>query len=295
MKTIEAKNIVKSFDGECVVNNVSLSFSSGKMTALCGRNGSGKTTTIRSILGILERDSGKILIDEKSGEINKKCIGYIPEERGMFLKEKVETQLRFFAQLKGMEKKEIEPAINYWLERFQIQEYKHKRLESMSKGNQQKVQLISALIHNPDIIILDEPFSGLDPINMDLFIQVMRELKAKNKCILISSHQLILLEGLCEDICIIERGQCIYEGSILNLIKSHSKDYLYIKTKDQITLSEYEEISPCSYRKILNDPSEFNSEMEKIVQRNLEIESIGRGKTSLQEIFVSLVKDAEEK
>lgn len=295
MKTIEVKNIVKSFDGKCVVNNVSLSFSSGKMTALCGRNGSGKTTTIRSILGILERDSGEILIDGKSGVINKKSIGYIPEERGMFLKEMVETQLRFFAQLKGMGKKEIEPAINYWLKRFQIQEYKHKRLESMSKGNQQKVQLISALIHNPDIIILDEPFSGLDPITMDLFIEVMRELKAKNKCILISSHQLTLLEGLCEDICIIEHGKCIYEGFILDLIKSHSKDYLYIKTKDQITLSEYEEISPCSYRKILNDPSEFNSEMEKIAQMNLEIESIGRGKISLQEIFVSLVKNVEEK
>ncbi|SET37654.1 ABC transporter ATP-binding protein [[Clostridium] polysaccharolyticum] len=295
MKKVDVRNIVKSFNGKCVVNHVNLSFSSGKMTALCGKNGSGKTTTIRCILGILEKDDGEIIVDGKESTIDKKRIGYIPEERGMFVKEKVETQLRFFAQLKGMEKEKIDPAMNYWLKRFHIEEYKYKRLESMSKGNQQKVQLISALIHDPEIIILDEPFSGLDPINMDLFIDVMRELKAANKCILISSHQLTLLEGICEDICIIEKGQCMYEGSILELIKTHSKDYMYIKTKDKASLNDYEEISPNHFRKMLNSSSEFNSEIEKIAQKNLEIDSIGRGKTSLQEIFVSLVNSVEEK
>lgn len=294
MKTIEVKNIVKSFGRKCVVNNVSFSLSSGKMTVLCGRTGSGKTTTIKCIIKILKRDSGEILIDGKRGEIDKKSIGYIPEGGRMFFKQMVGSQLNFFARINGMGEKEVEPALNYWLEYFQIQEYKLEKPVTMSRRNQQKVQLISVLIHNPDIIILDEPFSWLDPVNMDLFIEVMRELKAKNKCILISSHQLNLLEELCEDICIIEHGKCIYKGFILDLIKSHSKDYLYIKTKDQITLSEYEEISPCSYRKILNDPSEFNSEMEKIKQMNLEIESIDRGKISLQEIFVSLVEDVEE-
>lgn len=295
MIRVEAKNIKKSFDGKCVVNNVNLSFSSGKMTALCGRNGSGKTTTIRCILEILEKDSGEIFIDGEKKGIDKKNTGYIPEERGMFVKEKVYTQLHFFAQLKGMNNSEIESSIDRWLQRFHIEEYKYKKLESMSKGNQQKVQLISALIHNPDIIILDEPFSGLDPINTDLFVEVINELKAENKCILISSHQLALLEGICEDICIIEKGQCIYEGSILDLIKTHSKDYLYIKTKSAITLDGYEEVSPNNYRKALNDPNEFNEEMSKVVSGKLEIDSIGRGKTSLQEIFVSLVKAVEEK
>lgn len=296
MKKIEVKNLIKVFDNNCVVNDVSFSFSSGKLTALCGRNGSGKTTTIRCILGILKKDGGEILIDGEQRYIDKKNIGYLPEERGLFLKEKVETQLYFFAQMKGMEKKNINSAIDFWLNRFGIQEFKKKKLECMSKGNQQKVQMISALIHDPDIIILDEPFSGLDPINMNLFIKIIHELKNRNKCILVSSHQLALLEGICEDVCIINKGRCIYEGSMLNLIKENSSDYLYFTTRDSIKLEEeFEEVAPCNYRIILNHPSEFSEKMDEIIRSGFEIESIGRGKISLQEIFVSLVNNTVTK
>lgn len=294
MIKIEVKDLVKFYNKKCAVNNVNFSFSSGKLTALCGRNGSGKTTSLRCLLGILKKDGGEIFINEKKWDIDKKSIGYLPEERGLFIKEKVETQLELFATMKGMNKKEANCAIDFWLKRFGIIEFRKKKLECMSKGNQQKVQMIAALIHDPDIIILDEPFSGLDPLNMQLFIELLEELKTKNKCILVSSHQLALLEGICEDICIINNGKCIYNGSMIDLVKQYSADYLYIKTNSKINLIEgFEEFAPLNYRIKINSPDEFKIKMEEIIHSDYDIESIGRRKIDLQEIFVSLVSDSE--
>lgn len=223
---IEIQDLVKYYGNFCAANRVGFSFRSGQLTAIVGRNGSGKTTTIRSMLGLIPMDGGKIFVDGKESKLDLKDVGYLAEERGLFPKDKVQSQLLFFAQLKGMSAKDADKSIDRWLERFGILEYKKSMLESLSKGNQQKIQLIASLVHNPQIIILDEPFSGLDPVNMQMVMELLHELRDEGKCILVSSHQLPLIEKVCEEICIINRSECIYCGSLAKL-----------RTRDSITRS----------------------------------------------------------
>lgn len=296
MRKVEVNGLVKYYGSFRAVHNVSFSFSSGKLTALCGRNGSGKTTAIRCLLGLLKADQGEFLIDGLKQKLDYKKIGYLPEERGLFIKEKVGFQLEFLARIKGMSKKDANKSIEYWLKRFGIEDFKTKKLESMSKGNQQKVQIIAALVHNPDIIILDEPFSALDPVNMQVLIDLIRELKDNGKCILVSSHQLGLVEGICEDICIIDKGECVYSGSIIDLLGKYSSDYLYFSTKSSVeSLEKIENFAPMNYRIKLNNPNEFKMKLDEIMKSSIEVETIGRKKLNLQEIFVDMVGDKEEK
>lgn len=291
MNKVEVRGLVKYYGDFCAVNNVNFSFSSGKLTAICGRNGSGKTTSIRCLLGLLKANNGEILIDGLNQKIDYKKVGYLPEERGLYTKERIDFQLELFAKLKGINKKEARKSIDYWLNKFDILKYKTKRLDSLSKGNQQKVQMIATLVHNPDIIVLDEPFSGLDPVNIQSFIELIKELKESGKCILVSSHQLALIEGICEDICIIDKGKAVYSGSIIDLLNRCSSDYLYFSTKSNVTNMDVEEYGPLSYRIKLNEPDEFKLKLNQILNSNIEVESIGRRKLNLQEIFVNLVGD----
>lgn len=291
MNKVEVRGLVKYYGDFCAVNNVNFSFSSGKLTAICGRNGSGKTTSIRCLLGLLKANNGEILIDGLNQKIDYKKVGYLPEERGLYTKERIDFQLELFAKLKGINKKEARKSIDYWLNKFDILKYKTKRLDSLSKGNQQKVQIIATLVHNPDIIVLDEPFSGLDPVNIQSFIELIKELKESGKCILVSSHQLALIEGICEDICIIDKGKAVYSGSIIDLLNRCSSDYLYFSTKSNVTNMDVEEYGPLSYRIKLNEPDEFKLKLNQILNSNIEVESIGRRKLNLQEIFVNLVGD----
>lgn len=291
MSCVEVKGLVKRYGDFYAVNNVNFSFYSGKLTAICGKNGSGKTTSIKCLLGLLKADKGEVLINGSKQIIDFKSIGYLPEERGLFLKERIDVQLEFLGKLKGMSKKAARKSIDYWLDKFGIAQYKTKKLESLSKGNQQKVQMIAALIHDPEIIILDEPFSGLDPVNMQFLIDTIKELKEKGKCILVSSHQLALIEGICEDVCIINEGKCVYSGSIIDLQNKYSSDYLYFSTKSEVTSISAEEYAPLHYRIRLKNEDEFNIRVEEIMKMNIKIESIGRKKSSLQEIFVELVSN----
>ncbi|MCR4944219.1 MAG: ATP-binding cassette domain-containing protein [Clostridium sp.] len=291
MSCVEVKGLVKKYGDFYAVNNVDFSFNSGKLTAICGKNGSGKTTSIKCLLGLLKADEGKFLINGSKQKLDYKNIGYLPEERGLFLKERIDSQLEFLGKLKGMNKNAVRESMDYWLNKFEISQYKTKKLESLSKGNQQKIQMIATLIHDPEIIILDEPFSGLDPVNMQFFINIIKELKEKGKCILVSSHQLALIEEICEDVCIINKGKCLYSGSIIDLQNKYSSDYLYFSTKSDVTDINAEEYAPSNYRIMLKSEDEFKIELEKIMKTNIKIESIGRKKSSLQEIFVELVSD----
>ena len=170
---LQVENICKSFTQKKVLNGISFCANSGKALGLLGRNGAGKTTTIRILMNVLPKDDGKILIDGKPIDYKSITFGYLPEERGLYPKKTVKEQLIYFAELKGVDKKEAEKSLDYWLKRLDAFEYKDKRLDTLSKGNQQKIQLITAIIHNPQIVILDEPFSGLDPINVELFKKVI--------------------------------------------------------------------------------------------------------------------------
>lgn len=293
MQSLTVRKLTKYYGDLCAVNHISFRLERGRITALCGKNGSGKSTSIRCLLGILKADQGKIEVEGKEWKRDFSKIGYLPEERGLFLKENIYTQLLFLAKLKGVGREEARKAADEWLERFGISEYKNKTLESLSKGNQQKIQMIAALIHSPQLLILDEPFSGLDPVNMQLFLEILQELKKKEICILISSHQLGLVEGICEDICIIDKGNAIFSGSIFELQKRYARDYIYFTTpKEGISLPEAEKCGPYEYRIFLDKKEDFREKLDQILEREPDIEDIGRRKMSLQETFISLVGEA---
>ena len=191
---LELKQIEKSFGEKKVLTGVSFRAEGGKAFGLLGRNGAGKTTSIRILMDVFPADSGAVLVDGKPIDYHKVGIGYLPEERGLYPKKPIIDQLTYFAELKGMGRKDAVKAVDYWLERLGMMEYRNKRLDTLSIGNQQKIQLVTALAHDPDIVILDEPFSGLDPVNAMLLKDVVREQIGKGKIVLFSSHQMSYIE-----------------------------------------------------------------------------------------------------
>ncbi len=295
---IDIKELSKNYGNFCAVNKVSFSCCNGRLTALVGRNGSGKTTAIRSILGLIKRDSGSIYIDGKKSELDIKNVGYLSEERGLFLKETILNQLVFFAKLKGMGYKDALKSIDLWLERLEVSEYRKRPLESLSKGNQQKIQMIASLVHNPELIIFDEPFSGLDPVNMQMVIQLFKQLREEGKCILIVSHQLPLIENICEDVCIMHKSNIIYSGSIQNLKALHGGDYIKFSLKTQAEIPECMnavEYAPLNYKVKINSKTDddFNVFIQRVADSKLLISSIERSNKTLQEIFLDLAGEEE--
>ena len=211
---LEIKNLTKSFGEKEVLKDISFTAESGKALGLLGRNGAGKTTTIRIIMGVFYQNSGKILIDGKPFDINKLRIGYLPEERGLYPKQKIGEQLIYFGMLKGLSKKQATENTVRWLERMGMSEYKDKRLETLSKGNQQKIQLAVTLLCNPQLVILDEPFSGLDPVNAMLLKDVIKEVIAEGAMVIFSSHQMNYIEEFCDNIAILNSGKIVISGNI---------------------------------------------------------------------------------
>ena len=203
---LRIEELKKSFGEKEVLRGFSFTAKSGEAFGLLGRNGAGKTTTIRILMGVFPADSGRVLVDGEPIDYDRIGIGYLPEERGLYPKKKIIDQLTYFAMLKGMAKSDAVKSVDKWLERLEMTEYRNKKLETLSKGNQQKIQLITALAHDPDIVILDEPFSGLDPVNAGLLKDVVREEIARGKIVLFSSHQMGYIEEFCDSICI-KRGE----------------------------------------------------------------------------------------
>lgn len=227
---LELKNIDKAFGDKQVLKGVSFTAESGKAFGLLGRNGAGKTTSIRILMDVFKANAGEVLIDGKPIDYKKIQIGYLPEERGLYPKKIIIDQLSYFAQLKGMTKKDAVVAVDAWLERLGMTEYRNKRLDTLSKGNQQKIQLITALAHDPQIIVLDEPFSGLDPVNAQLLKDVVKEEIDRGKIVFFSSHQMNYIEEFCDRIAILNTGAIAVTGELEEIRRSYPRNRLVLRS-----------------------------------------------------------------
>lgn len=213
--SLELNNLTKRFGSNTAVDDVNLKVPAGSMYGFLGGNGAGKTTAFRMILGLLEQTEGSITYNDQTIDYNvTDRIGYLPEERGLHPKLKVDEQINYLAELKGMHKQDISARLDRWLERFEVPENRNKRIEKLSKGNQQKIQLIASIIHEPELIILDEPFSGLDPINVEILKKAVKELNQEGATIIFSTHRMEHVEEMCEELCILNQGQQVVSGNI---------------------------------------------------------------------------------
>ncbi len=229
--TLALSNVTKKYRDFVAVDHIDFTINRGEIFGLIGQNGAGKTTTFRMILNLQDTTEGEILWNGESvNNLNRDFLGYLPEERGIYPQMKVEEQLYFFGELHGKSKKELKPRIDYWLERFDLEEKRKVKAETLSKGNQQKVQLIASFIHEPQFLILDEPFSGLDPVNRELLMSAIIELRDKGVTILFSSHQMDNVEELCDRLCILKRGKSLFSGDLQELKEQYGKVNLRVRT-----------------------------------------------------------------
>lgn len=237
---LKVENLRKTFSDVVAVDGVSFEVNRGEIFGLLGPNGAGKTTTIRMILDIIKPDYGVIKFDGK--EINdeiKSKIGYLPEERGLYRKTKVFETILYFAQLKGIEKKTALERAKYWLKRFGLIDRVNSKIEELSKGNQQKIQIIISILHDPELVILDEPFAGLDPVNQELLKEVLLELRDKGKAIIFSTHQMDQVEKLCDSICLINKGKPVLSGSLTEVKSKFGKNTIHIEFEGDADVLKY--------------------------------------------------------
>ena len=282
---LELKNIDKSFGEKEVLKGVSFTAEGGKAFGLLGRNGAGKTTSIRIIMNVFPANGGEILLDGKPIDYNKIGLGYLPEERGLYPKKPVIDQLAYFAELKGMSAKEAVKAVDYWLNRLGMTEYRNKRLDTLSKGNQQKIQLITALAHNSHIVILDEPFSGLDPVNAMLLKDVVRETIDKGKIVLFSSHQMNYIEEFCDDIAILADGKIVLQGDLNQIKRSYPRNKLVVRTQQTEQLLQSESCTRIADDTVLVAADDVTETMRSLTQ-TYALDEIRVFEPSLNDIFV---------
>jgi len=227
---LSVANLRKEYDTVVAVDGVSFDVRRGQLFGLLGPNGAGKTTTIRTVLNIIEPTNGAITFDGKPFTKEMwNLIGYLPEERGLYRKSKIINAILYFASLKGLTPRDAKPQIAYWLERFGLKNEGHRKVEELSKGNQQKIQLIISLLHRPQLLVLDEPFSGLDPVNQILLKDVLMELRQKNVAIIFSTHQMEQVEKMCDDICLINKGKPVLHGAIADIKKRYGKNSVHVE------------------------------------------------------------------
>lgn len=296
---LEVRNLHKSFDTKEVLHGISFSAKSGSALGLLGRNGAGKTTTIRILMDVFKATEGEILLDGKPFKPAEHQIGYLPEERGLYPKKKINDQIIYLAMLRGISKKDAKASMKKWLQRLGIEEYENKKLETLSKGNQQKIQLAQTLVCNPEIVILDEPFSGLDPVNSQILKDVIRELIAENKIVIFSSHQMSYVEEFCEEIAIVKEGNIVLNGNLREIKKEFGKNRLILSANNH-SLEELKEICEVSFHSLVN-VSEIKKEfivleligsatkndlLNSILTSDIDIEKFGEYEPTLTDIFV---------
>lgn len=295
---LELKNIEKSFGEKEVLKGISFFALNGEAFGLLGRNGAGKTTTIRILMDVFPPGGGEVLIDGAPIDYEKIKIGYLPEERGLYPKKKIIDQLVYFAMLHGMKSKEAVKAADYWLDRLDMTQYRNKRLDTLSKGNQQKIQLITALAHNPDIVILDEPFSGLDPVNAMLLKDVVKEEIAKGKIVLFSSHQMSYIEEFCSNIAIIHQGEIVLKGNLHEIKHNYTRDKLILRSEqEEGILSDLRGISGRTETGevlVQLDSPDKKQEMMRYLTENYDIDEIKVFEPSLNDIFVEYTGGEEK-
>lgn len=296
---LELKNINKSFGKTQILHDVSFEVVSGKAMGFLGRNGAGKTTTIRTLMDVFRPDSGEFLLDGKPFNRNDYKIGYLPEERGMYQNIKLLDQLIYFGELKGMTAKDAKESAVKWLERLELSEYANKKLETLSKGNQQKIQILQAVINDPDIVIFDEPFSGLDPVNSMVLKDIINEFISKNRVVIFSSHQMSYVEEFCDDITFIKKGKIVLTGSLDEEKARLGKDkYLLITDENsRTTLDNIDEIISITQLKsavILEVREGINSNdlLKALLNRNVNVIKFEPYRPSLEEIFINLDREA---
>ena len=291
---LELKNISKSFGEKLVLDGVSFVAEGGRAFGLLGRNGAGKTTTIRILMNVFPQNSGEILLDGKPIDYTNVGFGYLPEERGLYAKKKIIDQLVYFAELKGMSHKDAVSACDRWLDRLGMTEYRNKRLMTLSKGNQQKIQLVTALAHDPDIIILDEPFSGLDPVNAMLLKDVVREQIALGKIVLFSSHQMSYIEEFCDSIAILSGGKVAITGDLCKIKREYPRDRIVVRSESASEIAEqFPECELLDENKLiikLKSPEEKAAVMKSLCAK-YDVDEIKVFEPSLNDIFVEYAKD----
>ena len=287
---LELRDIHKSFGEKEVLKGVSLTAEGGRAFGLLGRNGAGKTTSIRILMNVFPADTGEVLFDGKPIDYDRVQFGYLPEERGLYPKKRILDQLVYFAELKGMRTADAVKSVDYWLKRLGMAEYRMKRLDTLSKGNQQKIQLITALAHDPQVVILDEPFSGLDPVNAMLLKDVVRGEIAKGKIVLFSSHQMNYIEEFCDSIAILNGGQIVLSGDLHDIKHRYPRNRLVVQSEQRESIRR-EFGDRCTDAEdgglllTLSSPEEKNNVMKKLAER-YDLDSVRVYEPSLNDIFV---------
>ena len=304
---LEVKDIHKSFGEKEILKGISFSVESGRALGLLGRNGAGKTTTIRTLMDVFHANSGEILLDGKTFNPRKVQIGYLPEERGLYPKREVLEQMIYLARLRGTGRKQAQENAKKWLARLEVAQYEKVLLETLSKGNQQKVQLASTLVCDPDIVILDEPFSGLDPVNSQILQEVVKELIADGKIVIFSSHQMSYVEEFCEDIVMINHGEVVLDGNLSEIKKEYGKNQLVISAVNQsldelktLLTSQFSDLVEVTGRtkndlivKLISEAGRMQLLQRLSAMDTLEIEHFETYKPSLNDIFVAKVGEEE--
>jgi ABC-2 type transport system ATP-binding protein len=297
---LELQAISKSFGQLTAVDEVSFAVPRGTIYGLLGPNGAGKTTTLRMIMDIIAPDSGLVFLQGRPryrSDLGR--IGYLPEERGLYRKMTVTDQLAFLAELHGLRRREALPAIASWLERVELAEWGPKKVEELSKGMQQKVQLIGTLLHDPELIILDEPFSGLDPINQGLFKDLLAEYRRQGKTIIFSTHIMEQAEKLCDHICLISRGRAILQGELATIKRQlGGNSYRLIADGDLARLAEIEGVQQALFHdgsaKLLLEPDARGADVLQKLVGWLTVHEFQSQEPDLEEIFIKAVRDATE-
>src|SRR5438552_13496014 len=296
--TLVLEQVTKRFGGFIAVSDLSLQVRPGRVFGLIGPNGAGKTTTIRMIVNITAPDSGRIeLFGQQMNTALQDRIGYLPEERGLYKKMKVGEQLRFFAELKDLRGAEANKRIDEWLERLELSAWKEKRTKELSKGMQQKVQFITAVIHDPDLMILDEPFSGLDPVNVDLMKETILELRSANKTIILSTHQMEIAEKLCDDVCMINRSRKVLDGRLREFRRSFSRNAVALQFEgDDGLLNDPELVA--SLRRVGEDLEVLlvpggnpQTLLKRLVESGVVISKFELVEPTLHDIFIEKVRE----
>ncbi len=305
------KDLVKRYGEKTVVDHLSFTMEKPGVYALLGTNGAGKTTSIRMILDMLVKDGGEVSFNGQPLSIDNVSIGYLAEERGLYPKITLMDQMHYFASLKKVPKKDVDARIKYWAERLKLEEYfypapigkkpaKPFKAEQLSKGNQQKVQLMATLIADPEVVILDEPLSGLDPVNMNLFRDIIHEQAAKNKYIIMSSHQMATIEEFCSDLTILNRGKVVLQGNLNEIKKGYGRVNLLVKT-DEDCMPYIEkmglrvlEVTPDAVSIKLDNESQAGELLNQLVAAKIPVVRFELTEPSLHEIFVEKVGEVHE-
>ena len=297
---LKLENVSKKFVGKQAVDSISFEVDKPGVFGLLGTNGAGKTTTIRMLLGIIKKDTGEITWNGKQVERKTVNFGYLPEERGVYPKTKIQDQLMYFANLKGMNKTDANEAINKWAKVLKVEEYLPMPAEKLSKGNQQKIQFMTAIIHDPELIVLDEPFSGLDPVNTEILKNVIIDLVKEGKYIIMSSHQMASIEEFCSDILILNKGKTVLQGNLKEIKESYKANRIeivaeepvdkYINNKSmQIEFSKNNE-----YSIKITDEKDAHQLLNKLVSNNIVVNKFEIKKPTLNDIFIEKVGEFEK-